>query len=157
MRSFAALSAQFFPHVTLSFENHGVRRVSNRMNASMPPTRISRAERRPAKRNFYIAVCSLQPVDVPSFVYVPKPPNVLENSAVQHTSGSRTSLQQKNDWLAEAQTEHAELVRLHDAADARARSASNIWAEELDTKLKSSRRAHRATSGRAAGAAAGER
>ena len=129
----AALTA-FFPHVEIVFENHGTCVVFESESAGISAGAALEGRSEAQQATFYIAVCSQQPIDVPSFVYVPKPPNILRQRGVS-IERLEDELEKKTAWLLESQQEHAELVRLHDQ-QTRDLEARNIWAEELDGKLK---------------------
>jgi SAM-dependent methyltransferase len=129
----AALTA-FFPHVEIVLENHGTCVVFESENGNIPAGATLESRSDPERATFYIAVCSQQPVQVPSFVYVPKPANLLRQRGVS-LDRLEDELQKKTAWLIESQREHAELVRLHDR-QTRDLEARNNWAAELDAKLR---------------------
>jgi hypothetical protein len=91
---------------------------------------------RPEEANFFLAVCSNEPVDTRSFVYVPRAANVLKERA-EHIRRLESELATKNHWLEKSQAEHAALVALHDMQNTELR-ANNHWAKELDNKLTAS-------------------
>ena len=132
---FRAALTTFFPHVEIVFENHGTCVVFESESANISASAILESRTDAQQATFYIAICSQQPVDVPSFVYVPKPPNVLRQRGVG-IERLEDELQKKTAWLLESQRDHAELVRLHEE-QTRDLEARNIWAAELDMKLKS--------------------
>jgi hypothetical protein len=67
-------------------------------------------------------------------VYVPRAANVLKERA-EHIRRLESELEIKNDWLAKAQSEHAELVALHEQQTQELK-ASNTWAAKLNENLK---------------------
>jgi SAM-dependent methyltransferase len=129
-----ALTA-FFPYVEIVLENHGSCVVFESENANISGNALLESRSDAQHATFYIAICSQHSVDVPSFVYVPKPPNILRHRGVS-IERLEDELQKKTAWLLESQRDHAELVRLHDQ-QTRDLEARNIWAAELDMRLKS--------------------
>jgi SAM-dependent methyltransferase len=123
---------QVFPNVSIVLENHAECVLFEAPGMNAGQSHIERPSS-PAEANFYLALCSTQPVTPSSFVYVPRAANVLKERA-EHIRRLAEELGTKNDWLAKAQSEHADLVALH-ARQTEELKASNTWAKELDGKL----------------------
>ncbi|HYI94504.1 MAG TPA: methyltransferase domain-containing protein [Bryobacteraceae bacterium] len=130
----AALTA-FFPYVEIVLENHGSCVVFESENANISAGAVLESRSEAQQATFYIAICSQRRVDVPSFVYVPKSPNLLRQRGVS-IDRLEDELQKKTIWLRELQRDHSELVALHDQ-QTRDLEARSLWATELDSKLKS--------------------
>ena len=122
-----------FPHVTVMLENHAECVL---FEAGETRDALGRVEQGGSAEdaNFYLALCSTHPVEASAFVYVPRAANVLKERT-EHIRRLQHELATKNEWLAKSQSEHAQLVRLHEQQTSDLR-ASNTWAEELNAKLK---------------------
>lgn len=127
-----ALTA-FFPHVAIVHESHGGCVVFHSEIPSDAAVARFEGVAEPSKTHFYIAVCSQQPQQIPSLVYVPKSSNLKHG--VGRLARIEEELAQKNAWLSEALRTHADLVRLHDEQTKELHSR-NSWAHDLDIKLK---------------------
>lgn len=132
LEEFTSALRSSFAHVQLVLQNHGPCVSFEALGSREAEARIEGASEAP-DANFYIAVCSSAPVDVPSFVYVPRAANVLHERQ-RHIRQLENELETKNSWLQRSQTEHAALVELH-TSQTRELRASNEWAAELDRKL----------------------
>ena len=125
-----------FPHVTIAFENHAGCVLFESSASQNVDARLN-GESSIEDANFYVAVCSVQPHDVSSFVFVPESANLLKERGTRIRS-LETELQLKSAWLAEAQTKHAELVLLH-TQQTEELQRNNAWAAELDAQVKAGR------------------
>jgi len=129
---FTAALGTVFPHVEIVLQNHGECISFESIHANAAEVRIQGASK-PADANFYLAVCSATPIDVPSFVYVPQAANLLRERQL-HIRRLEGELSTKNEWLDKTRIEHAALVELHDVQTRELR-ASNEWAQELNRKV----------------------
>jgi SAM-dependent methyltransferase len=125
--------ASVFPEVHVVLQNHASCVLFESEHATVTKARLDQSGAR-EDANFYLAICSDQAVDVPSLVYVPRAANVLKERA-EHIGRLEAELATKNEWLAKAQSEHAQLVNLH-TSQTRELQASNAWAQETDRKLR---------------------
>jgi SAM-dependent methyltransferase len=123
----------FFPHVEIILENHAACVVFESESSRARADAQFEGRSDATQANFFIAVCSLQPVNIPSFVYVPKAMKPLKHGAAR-LARLEEELAQRNAWLVEAQRSHAELVRLHEQ-QTRDLESRNNWAMELNSKV----------------------
>jgi ubiquinone/menaquinone biosynthesis C-methylase UbiE len=137
---FQAALAEYFPHVSLFTENHtdgiAIRpvRIEPITSAEL---RMEPSKGEPESAHFYLAVCALSPqTGSPSFVYLPASGNVLREREL-HIARLEEELATKNEWLERAKNEHHELVEVHERQTQELK-ASNEWAKQIDTQLKSS-------------------
>ena len=133
-----------FPHVTIAFENHAGCVLFESSASQTVDARLN-GESSIEDANFYVAVCSVQPHDVSSFVFVPESANLLKERGTRIRS-LETELQLKSAWLAEAQTKHAELVLLH-TQQTEELQRNNAWAGGTRCSSESRQGAHRSTPG----------
>ena len=117
--------------------------------SAVPPViRLSEAPGNVASAEFYVAVCSQQPVqDVPSFAYLTSSGNVLLERA-KHINLLSQELHLKAEWLETAQSQLAELQKAHTrlqheldersdwaiAATSQLQTENRRLADELDAK-----------------------
>lgn len=116
-----------FPYVKIAYENHAACVLFESEDTSGAEAQMEGASQG-SDANFYIAICSSQPIEVASFVYVPKAANLLKERA-KHILWLQSEVTQ-------CQGERAELVALH-AAQKTELEANNAWAKDLDAKYKS--------------------
>jgi SAM-dependent methyltransferase len=135
----AELSA-IFPYILLFLENHveGVAFRPALGGAGAPAdARVDGGETQPAESHFFVAVCARHPqIGDATFVYIPSAANVLRERET-HIALLEGELRRKNDWLAEAQRDLADLDREHRKLSAELEE-SNRWAERLDHELAAS-------------------
>jgi hypothetical protein len=124
--------AAVFPYVTVVLENHSECVLFEAPDPTSGQAHIEQPSS-PLEANYYLAICSTRPVTAASFVYVPRAANILKERT-EHIRRLEAELKTKNDWLMQAQSEHAHLVTLHDH-QTRELQASNTWAAELNDKL----------------------
>ena len=126
----------FFPHVSMYLENHteGIT-FQPHESGNTAEVRVDAAEAVPAESHFFLAVCADRPlVGNPTFVYVPRAANVLRERE-HHIVLLDSEIARKNEWLADAQRRHEELLaRFAEQQDALERS--NRWAESLNRDLE---------------------
>jgi SAM-dependent methyltransferase len=130
-----------FPHISLFLENHveGVAFRAIRADGAGGTTevRVDGGQTPPAESHFFVAVCAHRPqTGNPTFVYVPSTANVLREREM-HIALLEGELRRKDDWLAEAQRDLADLDREHRKLTAELEE-SNRWAKRLDTELAAS-------------------
>jgi len=126
----------FFPHVAMYLENHteGLTFQPHEPGNTVE-VRVDAAEAVPAESHFFLAVCADRPmVGNPTFVYIPRAANVLRERE-HHIALLDAEIAQKNDWLADAQRRHEELLALF-AEQKEALERSNRWAESLNRELE---------------------
>jgi SAM-dependent methyltransferase len=134
----AELSA-IFPHVSLFLENH----VEGFTFQPHEPghtaeVRVDAGDPAPDESHFFVAVCANRPqTGNPTFVYVPRAANVLRERE-RHIGLLERELEEKNQWLAEAQQSLAEMTREYARIEGEL-EVSNRWAEELNTQLEERR------------------
>ncbi|HXM39770.1 MAG TPA: methyltransferase domain-containing protein [Bryobacteraceae bacterium] len=133
----AELSA-IFPHISLFLENHveGVafRPIPAGTAGATTEVRVDGGEPPPAESHFFVAVCAHRPqTGNPTFVYVPSAANVLRERET-HIALLESELRRKDDWLADAQRDLANLDRRHRKLTAELEE-SNKWAARLDGEL----------------------
>ena len=125
-----------FPHVSLYLENH-VEGVTFQPHepGNTAEVRVDAASRAPDESHFFVAVCADRPLTGnPTFVYVPRAANVLRERE-QHIVLLESEIAQKNEWLADAQRRHEELLaRFGEQKESLERS--NRWAESLNRELE---------------------
>jgi SAM-dependent methyltransferase len=126
----------FFPHVSMYLENHteGIT-FQPHETGNTAEVRVEAAEAAPADSHFFLAVCADRPLmGNPTFVYVPRAANVLRERE-HHIVLLDSEIAQKNEWLADAQRRHEELLtRFGEQMESLERS--NRWAESLNRELQ---------------------
>ena len=134
---FTSELGDFFPHISVFAQNHTDALVFAPLRATDPvQADVSMEPCNPQveSSHFFVAVCALTPqTGAPTFVHLPRAANVLQERE-HHIAKLEQELDQKNEWLNEARTAHAELVELH-AAQTSQLEASNRWATQVDREL----------------------
>ena len=131
--------AAIFPHVSLFLENHveGVTFQPHEAGHTVE-VRVDTGEPAPDESHFFVAVCANRPqIGNPTFVYVPRAANVLRERE-RHIALLERELDEKNRWLAEAQSSLAEMTRQYAKVESEL-EASNRWAETLNRELEDRR------------------
>ena len=133
---FCGALSPVFPNVSLFVQDHaeGVlfRAVSARGGADV---RLEAADYNPRHSHFFIAVCGTGPQpSAPTFVYIPRAANLLKER-LAHIDRLRSELDTKDAWLAAAQNEHQQLLKLYRELTAELEK-NNRWARELEANLK---------------------
>jgi SAM-dependent methyltransferase len=125
----------FFPHVSLYLENHTEGMTFQPHEpGNTAEVRVETAEADPQESHFFLAVCADRPqVGNPTFVYVPRAANVLRERE-HHIVLLEGEIAQKNEWLADAQHRHEELLARF-AEQKESLERSNRWAESLNHEL----------------------
>lgn len=125
----------FFPHVSMYLENHteGIT-FQPHEPGNTAEVRVEAAETVAADSHFFLAVCADRPlVGNPTFVYVPRAANVLRERE-HHIVLLDSEIAQKNEWLADAQRRHEELLARF-AEQQQALERSNRWAEAQNREV----------------------
>jgi SAM-dependent methyltransferase len=128
-----------FPHVSLFLENH-VEGFTFQPHETghTAEVRVDTGDPAPDESHFFIAVCANRPqTGNPTFVYVPRAANVLRERE-RHIDLLERELDEKNQWLAEAQSSLAEMTRQYANVE-RELEESNRWAETLNRELEDRR------------------
>jgi SAM-dependent methyltransferase len=127
-----------FPYVTLFLENHveGVTFQPHEPGTTVE-VRVDAGEPAPGDSHFFVAVCAHRPqLGNPTFVYVPRAANVLRERE-RHIALLEQELGVKNQWLLDAQAEHAALLeKFREQKEALERS--NRWAQQMVHELEDS-------------------
>jgi SAM-dependent methyltransferase len=129
----------FFPQVAMYLENHteGMTFQPHPAGDGAPASaevHIEAAEASPQDSHFFLAICSGRPlVERPAFVYVPRAANVLRERE-RHIALLDSEIAQKNEWLADAQRRHEELMARF-AEQKESLEKSNRWAESLNREI----------------------
>lgn len=131
----AALQA-VFPHVVMYFQNRSECQVFYPASTFWPAEcRIEGSGGSADDAHFFVAVCSRQPlVNQKSLVYVPKAANLLRERE-QHIEKLNGELALNQEWLADARSQHQQLLEIHREQGAHL-EAQNRWALQLDQDLK---------------------
>jgi SAM-dependent methyltransferase len=136
---FCAALSQVFPTISMFVQDHaeGVlfRAVSARSGADV---RLEAADYNPRHSHFFVAVCGMgsQP-PAPTFVYIPRAANLLKER-LAHIERLRSELDTKDGWLASAQNEHQQLLKLFQELTAELEK-NNRWARDLESDLSAAR------------------
>lgn len=130
---FRAAVGEIFPHIAIVLQNHAPCIILEAEDAKESVAKVEQPSD-PNDANFFLAVCSLQPLPVPSFIYIPRAANVLKERA-EHIHRLEGELATKNRWLAESQAKHTELVSLHETQTQELK-ASNLWAGNTAAELR---------------------
>jgi SAM-dependent methyltransferase len=133
---FRAELTAVFPHVSLFLENHVEGFTFQPQEAGYTAeVRVDAGHPAPDESHFFVAVCANRPqTGNPTFVYVPRTANVLRERE-RHIDLLQSELDGKNQWLAEAQRDLAEMSRQHARIEGELDN-SNRWAEDLNRELE---------------------
>ena len=138
---FRTALAELFPSVSLYLQNHvqGIAFQPAAGGAGAAQLCVERADVTPEASHFFLAVCALTPqTGAPTWVYLPSTANLLRERE-QHIELLEAELRQKDAWLEQAKTKHAELVELH-AAQAAELIQRTEWAESIKKDLAEANR-----------------
>lgn len=136
---FRAELTAVFPHVSLFLENH-VEGFTFQPHepGSTAEVRVDAGEPAPDESHFFVAVCAnRQQTGNPTYVYVPRTANVLRERE-RHIGLLQKELDEKNQWLAEAQRDLAEMTRQYAKIETELEE-SNRWAGDLNRELEDRR------------------
>ncbi|MEI9974182.1 MAG: hypothetical protein WDO73_20305 [Ignavibacteriota bacterium] len=96
--------------------------------------RVDSGDPAPDESHFFVAVCANRPqIGNPTYVYVPRTANVLRERE-RHIALLQKELEEKNQWLADAQRDLAEMTRQYAKVEAQLED-SNRWAADLGSQL----------------------
>lgn len=126
--------SEFFPHATVLLQNR-IEAFAFYPHASFLPldARLDGTRGSPEDANFFLAICSLQPLpEIHSFLYVPRAANLLRERE-QHIQLLQRELEETKQSLAGVIANRQELIDVHDR-QTRHLEAQNHWALELDRK-----------------------
>lgn len=133
---FRAELTAVFPHVSLFLENHVEGFTFQPQEAGhTAEVRVDAGDPAPDESHFFVAVCANRPqTGNPTFVYVPRAANVLRERE-HHIDLLQKELDEKNRWLAAAQSELAEMTRQYAKLEGELEK-SNRWAGDLNRELE---------------------
>jgi SAM-dependent methyltransferase len=136
---FRAELTAVFPHVSLFLENHIAGFTFQPHESGFTSeVRVDAGDPAPAESHFFVAVCANRPqIGNPTYVYVPRTANVLRERE-RHIGLLQKELDEKNQWLAEAQRDLAEMTRQYAKVEAQLQE-SNRWADDLNHQLEERR------------------
>jgi hypothetical protein len=125
-----------FPHVSIFVQNHVDGVVFRPLHeSSASDLRMETAAVETETAHFFVAVCAMTvQTGGPTFVYLPTAANVLRERE-QHIHRLEQELVQKNEWLAEAQHRHGQLLEAHRSLKEELEER-NRWADQLNVQLK---------------------
>jgi len=107
-------------------------------SASTAEVRVDSGDPAPNESHFFVAVCANRPqMGNPTYVYVPRTANVLRERE-RHIGLLQKELDEKNQWLAEAQRDLAEMTRQYAKVETQLEE-SNRWAGDLNRQLEERR------------------
>lgn len=100
--------------------------------------RIEKSAANPVSAHFFVAVCAMtNQTGAPAFVYLPASGGMLREHEL-HIQKLKSELEQKDDWLDAARTEHQELVQMFRRLQAELEER-NQWARELNHRIEIAR------------------
>ena len=132
---FRAELTAVFPYVSLFLENHVEGFTFQPHEAgSTAEVRVDAGDPVPDESHFFVAVCANRPqTGNPTYVYIPRTANVLRERE-RHIGLLQKELDEKNQWLAEAQRDLAEMTRQYAKLEGELEE-SNRWAGDLNREL----------------------
>ncbi len=138
---FREVLSEFFDHQTFFVQNHASGIVFLPVEGAVgSELRLEAKEAQPEEAHFLIAVCAAKPMlGAPSFVYMPSSANVLAERQ-KHISSLEEELVTKNEWLAQAQAEHQELVEKFRLLQ-QEMEAKNQWALDQNKRVEAAQAA----------------
>lgn len=138
---FREVLSEFFDHQTFFVQNHASGIVFLPVEGAVgSELRLEAKEAQPEEAHFLIAVCAAKPMlGAPSFVYMPSSANVLAERQ-KHISSLEEELATKNEWLAQAQAEHQELVEKFRLLQ-QEMEAKNQWALDQNKRVEAAQAA----------------
>jgi SAM-dependent methyltransferase len=136
---FRAELTAVFPHVSLFLENHVEGFTFQPREAGYTAeVRVDAGDPAPDESHFFVAVCANRPqTGNPTFVYVPRAANVLRERE-HHIGLLQKEVDEKNRWLAAAQSDLAEMTRQYAKLEGELME-SNRWAGDLNRELQDRR------------------
>lgn len=127
---------EVFPHVAMFVQNHAAGVVFRPIDdAVSSDVKLEGGPLHPETAHFYVAVCAASPqTGSPNFVYLPSSANLLKERE-EHIGLLAGEVDTKNEWLAQTQAEHAELVERFRLQQAKLEE-SNRWSEQTAAEAK---------------------
>jgi SAM-dependent methyltransferase len=130
---FAAALREVFPHVQLLLQDR-LEAFAIYAAAGAGRAQILRATADPAASNFFIAVCSQEPLpDFEPYVYVPAATNLLRERE-SHIHKLEAELTQVRTWLHDTTSARDQLLTAHTALEQETDEKTQ-WAKELESLL----------------------
>lgn len=130
---YATALREFFPHVRLVLQDR-LEAFAFYDASADGGTRIERASNDPTAANFFVAICSQQPLpELSPFVYVPAAANLLRERE-SHIRKLDAELAQVRRWLNETTTARDGLLAKHTALEQEADEKTR-WAKQLEELL----------------------
>lgn len=127
-----------FPSVRLYLQNH-VEGLAFQPCIGEPgpaQVQVQALSPSPEESHFFVAVCALSmQTGSPTYVYLPPSGNVLRERE-RHITKLAAEIGDKDRWLEELKTKHAELVELHTSLTAELKRRTE-WAISLEAELNS--------------------
>ncbi|HUA83032.1 MAG TPA: methyltransferase domain-containing protein [Bryobacteraceae bacterium] len=125
-----------FAHVTIFLQNRqeSLSFVPVDPSASRPESHLERAASPAQDANFFVALCSAEPHDSASFLYVPRAANLLRERE-HHIHLLEEELHQTKRWLEELIADHKLLQEAH-IAQTQHLETQNRWALELESRWR---------------------
>ena len=127
----------FFPNVSILLQNHTESILFQPSDPAFPPVdaHVHSTSGAAADAHFFLAVCSFQPVEIRSMVYVPRAANLLRERE-QHIALLEAELSQNKQWLSGLIDDHQKLNQLHQQ-NIEHLEQHNRWALDLERLWKS--------------------
>lgn len=132
---YVAALREFFPNVRVVLQDR-LEAFAFYHSSASGEARIERASDDPTAANFFVAICSQQPLPVlPPFVYVPAAANLLRERET-HIHKLEAELAEVRRWLTETTASRDELLARHAALEREADDKA-LWAKQLEQLLHS--------------------
>lgn len=130
---YVAALHEYFPHVRVVLQDR-LEAFAFYDSSADGEARIERASNDPTAANFFVAICSQEPLpDLPPFVYVPAAANLLRERET-HIRKLEAELGEVRRWLAETTGSRDELLAKHTALEREADEKA-LWAKQLEQLL----------------------
>lgn len=126
LEEFHEALAEVFPYVHILGQNHQASVVFSSAETPLKGNAFVPALSDCSSAHFFVAVCSKEPVEIPSFAYIPATFNLLRERE-RHIRLLQAELQ-------EARAEHASLLSIHRSLNCELEER-NEWARGLDREL----------------------
>jgi hypothetical protein len=129
--------SRVFPHVTVFLQNRleAFAFYPAAAISESPAASISATDGAAAEANFFIGICSTEPLPpIPPLVHVPRASNLLRERE-QHIHLLEGELKQNQRWLAETTANRDQLLQQHTALGHHV-ERQNMWALELEANWK---------------------
>jgi ubiquinone/menaquinone biosynthesis C-methylase UbiE len=133
---FRAGLAEYFPHVTILFQNRLESFAFHGETAEAPAeVRFGAARAKPEQAHFFIGLCGIErPAEPGTFVYIPRATNLLRERE-QHIHLLEQELALSKQWLEQSIRDHHQLQLKHEELTAYL-DRQNSWALELEANWK---------------------